>query len=100
MARLLTDLGHPEQAYRAVHVAGSNGKGSTTAFLSTMLSSVGASRRHVHVTAFGLDDRARSNFFATATIRSRSISAPIVERRADRSKPWHPSFTGLFVLSK
>ena len=43
MARLLTDLGHPEQAYRAVHVAGSNGKGSTTAFLSTMLSAAGRS---------------------------------------------------------
>ncbi|MEL7370769.1 MAG: hypothetical protein AAFN74_17750, partial [Myxococcota bacterium] len=44
MAELLAALGHPELAYRSVHVAGSNGKGSTTAFLATMLS---ASGRHV-----------------------------------------------------
>lgn len=37
MERLLADLGHPERTFRAVHVAGSNGKGSTSAFLATIL---------------------------------------------------------------
>jgi dihydrofolate synthase / folylpolyglutamate synthase len=30
-------LGHPEQQFKAVHVAGTNGKGSTCAFLESML---------------------------------------------------------------
>lgn len=37
MEDLLRDLGHPERAYRSVHVAGSNGKGSTCAFLASIL---------------------------------------------------------------
>ena len=37
MERLLADLGHPERAFRSVHVAGSNGKGSTCAFLAAIL---------------------------------------------------------------
>lgn len=37
MERLLADLGNPERAYRSVHVAGSNGKGSTCAFLAAIL---------------------------------------------------------------
>ena len=41
MAGLFGALGHPERAFRAVHVAGSNGKGSTTAFLATMLGAHG-----------------------------------------------------------
>jgi dihydrofolate synthase/folylpolyglutamate synthase len=38
---LLARLGHPERAYRTVHVAGSNGKGSTSAFLASILSAEG-----------------------------------------------------------
>jgi len=34
---ILDDLGNPERAFRSVHVAGSNGKGSTCAFLATVL---------------------------------------------------------------
>lgn len=41
MERLLADLGHPERAFRSVHVAGSNGKGSTSAFLATILAAHG-----------------------------------------------------------
>lgn len=42
--RLLAMLGHPEERYAAIHVAGTNGKGSTTAILAAMLS---AARRRV-----------------------------------------------------
>lgn len=38
---LLSLLGHPEKRYPTVHVVGTNGKGSTTAFLSTILSKAG-----------------------------------------------------------
>ena len=41
MEGLLAALGHPERAFRAVHVAGSNGKGSTSAFLATILAAHG-----------------------------------------------------------
>lgn len=45
--RLLADLGHPERSLPPViHVAGTNGKGSTTAFLRAMLEAAGKS---VHV---------------------------------------------------
>jgi dihydrofolate synthase/folylpolyglutamate synthase len=38
---LLERLGHPEQAFRAIHVVGTNGKGSTSAFLSSILNAAG-----------------------------------------------------------
>ena len=41
--RLLAQLGHPERAFPTVHVAGSNGKGSTSAFLASILAEHGRS---------------------------------------------------------
>ena len=38
---LLARLGHPERAVPMIHVAGSNGKGSTSAFLATILAHSG-----------------------------------------------------------
>ncbi|MEL6184824.1 MAG: cyanophycin synthetase, partial [Myxococcota bacterium] len=38
---LLRRLGHPERAFPTIHVAGSNGKGSTSAFLATILARSG-----------------------------------------------------------
>ena len=38
---LLDSLGHPERRFRIVQVAGTNGKGSTAAFLATILNSAG-----------------------------------------------------------
>lgn len=40
--RLLKSMGHPEADVPVVHVAGTNGKGSTTAFASAMLQAGGA----------------------------------------------------------
>ena len=40
--RLLLDrLGNPEQSFRSIHIVGTNGKGSTSAFLSSILSASG-----------------------------------------------------------
>lgn len=40
--RLLLDrLGNPERSFRSIHVVGTNGKGSTAAFLSAILSAAG-----------------------------------------------------------
>ena len=34
-------LGHPERAFRSIHVAGTNGKGSVASLLTSALSAVG-----------------------------------------------------------
>ena len=39
--RLLDALGHPEKDYRLIHVAGTNGKGSTCAFLESVFRGMG-----------------------------------------------------------
>jgi dihydrofolate synthase / folylpolyglutamate synthase len=40
--RLLAEhLGHPERAYSSAHIAGTNGKGSTAAFLESILRRAG-----------------------------------------------------------
>ncbi|MBL9121805.1 MAG: bifunctional folylpolyglutamate synthase/dihydrofolate synthase [Phycisphaerae bacterium] len=41
MRALLTKLGNPQNQFRSVHVAGTNGKGSTTAMLAAMLQECG-----------------------------------------------------------
>lgn len=41
MGTLLAKLGNPERKVRAVHIAGTNGKGSTTAFTSSILAAAG-----------------------------------------------------------
>lgn len=41
MARLLAALGHPERRLRVIHVAGTNGKGSTSALLAAVLQAAG-----------------------------------------------------------
>jgi dihydrofolate synthase/folylpolyglutamate synthase len=38
---LLSRLGHPEQKFRTIHVVGTNGKGSTSAFLSAIIRTAG-----------------------------------------------------------
>ncbi len=41
MVALCDRLGHPERRYASLHVAGTNGKGSTAAFLAAMLEAAG-----------------------------------------------------------
>jgi dihydrofolate synthase/folylpolyglutamate synthase len=41
MQRVLEALGHPERAFRVIHVAGTNGKGSTCAFAASILRQAG-----------------------------------------------------------
>ena len=39
--QLLKELGDPQESLRFVHIAGTNGKGSTLAFVSTILQEAG-----------------------------------------------------------
>lgn len=41
ISRLMRGLGHPQTSYRCVHVAGTNGKGSTSSFIASVLSEAG-----------------------------------------------------------
>ena len=51
-------LGHPERAFRSVHVAGTNGKGSVTAMVESALRAAGhASARYTSPHLFDLSER-------------------------------------------
>ncbi|BCW92634.1 MAG: hypothetical protein KatS3mg007_0528 [Thermoanaerobaculum sp.] len=41
IAKVLAELGHPEQSFPSVLVLGTNGKGSTAAFLASILQGMG-----------------------------------------------------------
>src|SRR6266851_5600193 len=41
ISTLVARLGHPERAFRSVHIAGTNGKGSVTAMVDTALRAAG-----------------------------------------------------------
>ena len=41
MNRALAQLGHPEEALRVIHIAGTNGKGSTAAMIAAMFTAAG-----------------------------------------------------------
>ena len=41
MQAACADFGHPERSFRAIHVAGTNGKGSVCAFTASMLRAQG-----------------------------------------------------------
>ncbi len=42
MRALLADFGNPQRAYETIHVAGSKGKGSTAAFIASILAAAGS----------------------------------------------------------
>ena len=41
MEKTLSELGHPEQGFRAIHIAGTNGKGSTAVMAASILEEAG-----------------------------------------------------------
>ncbi len=75
--RLLADLGHPEQQFRSVHIAGSKGKGSTAAMLSQMLQGNGL-KVGLFTSPHILDIRER------ITIDDQQISRPEMKRLIQR----------------
>lgn len=75
LRRILGALGHPDRGYRIVHLAGTNGKGSTGGMLARILQASGYSVGHFHSPALGsprgqvLVDRAplsRADFVAAS----------------------------------
>jgi len=70
---LLKDLGHPERAFKSIHVAGTNGKGSTCAFLERILRAGGA-RTGLFTSPHLIDFRERIR------IDGRSVAPDLVTR--------------------
>lgn len=59
---LLTEMGDPHERYRSVHVAGTNGKGSTASFLAAIGTAVGLKTGlHTSPELFDLTERMRIN---------------------------------------
>jgi dihydrofolate synthase/folylpolyglutamate synthase len=76
VAQALADLGHPELKYKTVHVAGTNGKGSTCAFISRAL--------HAHGHRVGLYTSPHlQSFNERIQIDGRPISDELLARRLD-----------------
>ena len=97
MERLMAELGHPERASGIVHVAGTNGKGSTAAMIESGLRAAGRSTglyTSPHLTRinerFELDGEPVSdNDLAHAIEPVRLANERIVARHG---KAWHPTF--------
>lgn len=83
---LLERLGHPEQSFRTVHVVGTNGKGSTSAFLSSILHSAGhrsALFSSPHLVNF--NERFRINGQDISSDRLSSLLDTVLKRAPDEA---------------
>jgi dihydrofolate synthase/folylpolyglutamate synthase len=58
--RALALFDHPEKKYPSLHIAGTNGKGSTSAMLHRMLSLAGYRTCALHLAALGFVHRAHA----------------------------------------
>ena len=60
--RLMALLGHPEEAVRTIHIAGTNGKGSVGSFIVSILQEAGYRVGHFHTPALiSTEDEIRIN---------------------------------------
>ena len=97
MRVLLAALGHPEQTFPSVLIAGTNGKGSTAATLASILQASGLKtalytsphlvriNERIRINGDQIDDDA----FAGLHGEIDNVSEALIERGA---LPWHPSF--------
>jgi dihydrofolate synthase/folylpolyglutamate synthase len=97
MRTLLGALGNPEQGFRAVLIAGTNGKGSTAAMLESILRAAG-NRTGLYTSPHlvRINERIRvageqigEEEFAAAHTR---VEAAAEQLLAGGALPWHPSF--------
>lgn len=74
---LAEELGHPEQAFRVFHIAGTNGKGSTASFAASLLAS-GGHEVGLYTSPHLLDVRERFQ------ISGHLVSEEVLQAAADR----------------
>jgi dihydrofolate synthase / folylpolyglutamate synthase len=97
MRVLLAALGHPENSFHAVLVAGTNGKGSTAATLASILQASGLKTGlYTSPHLVRINERIRLNGTTIADDDFATLH-DVVDRTAERlvgegDLPWHPSF--------
>jgi dihydrofolate synthase/folylpolyglutamate synthase len=97
MRALLAALGHPEQRFPAVLIAGTNGKGSTAATLASILRAAGyRTALYTSPHLVRLNERIRINGEEIGDLEFAALHDR-VEETANRlviagELPWHPSF--------
>jgi len=97
MERLMAELGRPDRAFRAIHIAGTNGKGSTAAMITSALHAAGCNtglNTSPHLIRF--NERVRLN---NADISDGDFAAAVEEVRAANEsisavegRNMHPTF--------
>jgi dihydrofolate synthase/folylpolyglutamate synthase len=97
MRVLLTALGHPEQAFPSVLVAGTNGKGSTAATLAAILQASGLKTGlYTSPHLIRINERIRVNSEAISDQDFEKLHDRVdqaASRLVDEGRlPWHPSF--------
>jgi len=97
ISALVARLGHPEHAFRTIHIAGTNGKGSVTAMVDTALGAAGyrsarfTSPHLVDLTErFVIDGRAVTSDAMADTIAA--VRVAIDDLRADGGLAVQPTF--------
>ena len=97
MRVLLAALGHPENRFRSVLVAGTNGKGSTAATLASILQASGLKTGlYTSPHLVRINERIRLNGELVGD-HDFAVLHDVVDRTAERlvgegDLPWHPSF--------
>ena len=86
---LMEALGHPERGLKCVHVAGTNGKGSTCSFMASALQEAGY-KVGLHTSPHLKDFRERFRVNG-ATVREEEV-VRFVEQHRDAFEPIEPSF--------
>jgi dihydrofolate synthase/folylpolyglutamate synthase len=79
ISTLVARLGHPERAFRAIHVAGTNGKGSVTAMVDTALRAAG--HRSARFTSPHLVDLTERFVIDGHPVSSAAMSAAVTDVR-------------------
>lgn len=87
MTELLGRLGHPQRRLRYVHVAGSNGKGSVTAMVTSILRTAGY-RAGMYISPH------LERFHERISVDGREISGPDLARHATRVRSAVEAMTG------
>jgi dihydrofolate synthase / folylpolyglutamate synthase len=88
---LMADLGNPERAYRVIHVAGTNGKGSTCAMIEAALRTAGY-RTGLYTSPHLIEPTERIQIAGTPVTREQFATAfNHVHALAERTPP-HPTY--------
>lgn len=98
MQNLLQRLGNPQKQLKYVHIAGTNGKGSTAAYISEILTAAGYKTGRT-VSPYILDFRER--FTIDGTMISKELLADLTEEvkaEADSMEAWDEGIPGEFEV--